>query len=145
MAGVDALVLPLLASLAMELVHLTAVAALMTETRPVRPAAVGRALRSTPAIIGDAIALVRSSAVLAALVAVEFLWGFGMVAFETFTPARLSEVLQDAASWADDLTCRRQVFRWLTRYNTRRRHSWCRYQTPNTYEAAHTATLQDAA
>ena len=95
-AGVDALVLPLLASLALELVHLTAVAVLMTESRPVRPAAAGRALRSTPAVIGDAIALVRSSTVLAALVAVEFLWGFGMVAFETFTPARLSEVLQDA-------------------------------------------------
>ncbi len=64
---------------------------------------------------------------------------------ESFNATLKREVLQDAASWADELTCRRQVFRWLTRYNTRRRHSWCRYQTPNTYEAAHTATLQDAA
>jgi transposase InsO family protein len=37
------------------------------------------------------------------------------------------ELLQDAACWPDELTCRRQVFRWLVRYNTRRRHSWCRY------------------
>lgn len=92
---VDALVLPLLASLVLELVHLTAVARLMTEARPIRPAVACRALRSTPAVMGTAIALVRGSTVLIALVAVEFLWGFGMVAFETFTPARLSEVLGD--------------------------------------------------
>ena len=95
-AGVDALALPLLASLVLELVHLTAVALLMTETRPVRATAARRALRSTPAVIGAAIGLVRGSTALVALVAVEFLWGFGMVAFETFTPARLSEVLGDA-------------------------------------------------
>ncbi len=95
-AGVDALVLPLLASLVLELVHLTAVALLMVETRPVRPVAARRALRTTPAVIRSAIGLVRGSTVLIALVAVEFLWGFGMVAFETFTPARLSEVLGDA-------------------------------------------------
>jgi predicted MFS family arabinose efflux permease len=89
-------VLPLLASLVLELVHLTAVALLMVEARPVRPVAARAALRSTPAVIGSAIGLVRGSTVLVALVAVEFLWGFGMVAFETFTPARLSEVLGDA-------------------------------------------------
>lgn len=95
-AGIDALVLPLLVSLVLELVHFSAVALLMTETRPVRGAAARGALRSTPAVIGAAIGLVRGSTVLVALVAVEFLWGFGMVAFETFTPARLSEVLGDA-------------------------------------------------
>ena len=38
-----------------------------------------------------------------------------------------------------------QVFRWLTRYNTRRRHSWCGYQSPITYETSYAATLQAAA
>jgi thioredoxin reductase len=33
--------------------------------------------------------------VLLALVAVELLWGFGMTAFETFTPVRLADVLGD--------------------------------------------------
>lgn len=94
--AVDALVLPLLASLVLELVHLSAVALLMTEARPVQPVAARRVLRSTQAVIGHAIALVRGSTVLVALVAVEFMWGFGMVAFETFTPARLSDVLGDA-------------------------------------------------
>lgn len=95
-AGIDALVLPLLASLVLELVHLTAVALLMTEARPIRPVAARAALRTTPAVISAAIGLVRSSRVLVVLVAVEFLWGFGSVAFEAFTPARLSDVLGDA-------------------------------------------------
>ena len=55
------------------------------------------------------------------------------------------EVLQDAACWPDELTCRRQVFRWLVRYNNRRRHSWCGYLSPSTYEARRAATLPTAA
>lgn len=64
---------------------------------------------------------------------------------ESFNAAMKREVLQDAACWTDELACRRQVFRWLTRYNTKRRHSWCRYQSPNTYEMSSTATLATAA
>ena len=64
---------------------------------------------------------------------------------ESFNAALKREVLQDAACWADELACRRQVFRWLTRYNTKRRHSWCGYQSPNTYEMSSTATLATAA
>ena len=37
---------------------------------------------------------------------------------ESFNAALKREVLQDSASWPDELTCRRQAFRWLTRYNT---------------------------
>ncbi len=55
------------------------------------------------------------------------------------------EVLQDAACWTDELTCRRQLFKWLTRYNTKRRHSWCRYQSPVAYENSYSATLPTAA
>jgi len=64
---------------------------------------------------------------------------------ESFNATLKREVLQDAACWPDELTCRRQVFRWLVRYNTRRRHSWCRYQSPTSYESVHAATLQPAA
>jgi transposase InsO family protein len=53
---------------------------------------------------------------------------------ESFNPTLKREVLQDARSWPDAPTCRRELFRWLTRYNTRRRHSWCHYHSPNTYE-----------
>lgn len=65
---------------------------------------------------------------------------------EAFNATLKREVLQDAASWPDDATCRRAVFRWIVRYNTHRRHSWCRYQSPSHYENRYTAaTLPTAA
>ena len=64
---------------------------------------------------------------------------------ESFNATMKREVLQDAACWTDELTCRRQVFRWLVRYNTRRRHTWCGYLSPSTYEARRAATLATAA
>ena len=64
---------------------------------------------------------------------------------ESFNATIKREVLQDAACWPDELACRRQVFRWLVRYNNRRRHSWCGYLSPSTYEAARAATLPTAA
>ena len=54
---------------------------------------------------------------------------------ESFNASLKREVLQDAACWADEATCRREVFRWIVRYNTRRRHSWCGYQSPSAYES----------
>ena len=64
---------------------------------------------------------------------------------ESFNATMKREVLQDAACWTDEPTCRREVFRWLVRYNTRRRHSWCGYLSPSTYEARRAATLPTAA
>lgn len=64
---------------------------------------------------------------------------------ESFNATLKREVLQDNACWPDEATARRQVFRWLVRYNTHRRHSWCRYLTPIGYETAHAATLPSAA
>lgn len=65
---------------------------------------------------------------------------------ESFNATFKREVLQDRRAWPDAPTCRREVFKWLTRYNTRRRHSWCGYLSPNDYEATTTtATLATAA
>ncbi len=61
---------------------------------------------------------------------------------EAFNATLKREVLQDAACWPDEATCRRQVFRWIVHYNTRRRHSYCCYQSPSTYENQHVATLK---
>jgi transposase InsO family protein len=55
---------------------------------------------------------------------------------EAFNATAKREILQDEATWPDQATCRREVFRWLVRYNTRRRHSWCRYTSPTAYETA---------
>lgn len=65
---------------------------------------------------------------------------------ESFNATLKREVLQDRSSWADAAACRREVFRWLARYNTKRRHSHCRYSSPATYERTLTpATLPEAA
>jgi transposase InsO family protein len=65
---------------------------------------------------------------------------------ESFNAALKREVLQDERTWPDELACRRQVFKWLVRYNTKRRHSWCHYQSPITYETTGApATLPSAA
>ena len=64
---------------------------------------------------------------------------------ESFNATLKREVLQDAACWTDELTCRRQVFKWLARYNTEPHHSWCRYAPPVAHEIDHTATLPAAA
>lgn len=65
---------------------------------------------------------------------------------ESFHATLKREVLQDRACWQDAPNCRREVFRWLARYNTTRRHSRCRYSSPATYERTLTpATLPEAA
>ena len=65
---------------------------------------------------------------------------------EAFNATLKREVLQDQSVWPDEAACRRRVFRWLVRYNNRRRHSWCRYQSPVDYETgAPAATLLSAA
>jgi len=65
---------------------------------------------------------------------------------ESFNATLKREVLQDRSSWADETTCRREVFRWLARYNTKRRHSHCRHSSPATYERTLApATLPEAA
>jgi transposase InsO family protein len=64
---------------------------------------------------------------------------------ESFNATLKRETLRGGHAWPDEHTCRREVFRWVTRYNTRRRHSWCGQQPPITYEQRHAATLQLAA
>ena len=46
---------------------------------------------------------------------------------QSFNSTLKREVRQDRKTFANQLECRRQVFRWCARYNTSRRHSWCGY------------------
>jgi len=67
-------------------------------------------------------------------------------ACESFHASLKRETLQGARDYGDPATCRRTVFAWLTRYNTRRRHSANGYLSPNDYERRHhTAKLTLAA
>ena len=63
---------------------------------------------------------------------------------ESFNAAMKREVLQDSKTFANQLICRRDVFRWCTRYNTVRRHSWCKYLAPVVFEERGPAILKSA-
>lgn len=95
--GIDRLALPVAAGLAIQLVLLPLTVVLMAELRPggARPSVLA-GVRGVPRVIGDGMRLLRRSRVLLAIVSVELLWGFGMPAFETLTPVRLSEILGSA-------------------------------------------------
>lgn len=65
---------------------------------------------------------------------------------ESFNATLKREILQDRTCWTDAAACRREVFRWLARYNTKRRHSHCTQSSPAAYERTLTpATLPKAA
>ncbi|CAM5677884.1 IS3 family transposase ISTesp3 [Streptomyces avidinii] len=58
-------------------------------------------------------------------------------ACESFHASLKRETLQGAGDYGDATTCRRTVFAWLTRYNTRRRHSTNGRLSPDAYERRH--------
>ena len=65
---------------------------------------------------------------------------------EAFNATLKRETLAGAPGWDSPAAARRAVFAWITRYNTRRRHSTCGQVSPITYENTHSRpTLQTAA
>lgn len=66
-------------------------------------------------------------------------------ACESFHASLKRETLQGARRYDGPRACRLAVFRWLTRYNTRRRHKRNHQLSPVAYEAQHSATLALAA
>lgn len=93
-AGADPLLLPLIVALGLHVIHLVAVAALMTEPpRPRHPEAIAASVRAVPGVIKEGLGLLRSSRVLLGLVLVEVFWGFSMTTFESLFPIRLSELV----------------------------------------------------
>ncbi|MEH0450312.1 integrase core domain-containing protein, partial [Streptomyces sp. B21-102] len=60
-------------------------------------------------------------------------------ACESFHASLKRETLRGARDYGDPVTCRARVFAWLTRYNTRRRHSANGHLSPNEYERRHHA------
>jgi transposase InsO family protein len=64
---------------------------------------------------------------------------------ESFTATTKRETLANAATYFDEASCQREMFRWAVRNNTSRRHSYLRHQAPNTHENQFAATLPEAA
>ena len=54
---------------------------------------------------------------------------------ESFNATMKREVLQDRKSFANQKECRREVFSWCVRYNTKRLHSYCGLVSPNAFES----------
>lgn len=95
--GLDPLLGPVVVAVALRVVDLVAIQRLMDEPdRHGFGLDLRGAVRDVPRVIRTAGAAARASTPLRALFAVEALWSFGMIAFETFTPARLEQVLGDA-------------------------------------------------
>ena len=87
--------------LVVQIVGLVALITLMHEVRVGEGwDAARRSIAAVPSVVGGAMRLIRASSLLTALVFAELLWGFGMIAFETFFPPRLAELsggVEDAA------------------------------------------------
>ena len=95
--GLPPLVSPIVVCIVVQVVGLAALLVLMDEHRPRRGwVAAGRSVGTVPSVMGGALRTIRGSSLLATLVAAELLWGFGMVAFETFFPPRLAELTSGA-------------------------------------------------
>lgn len=55
---------------------------------------------------------------------------------ESFNATLKRETLAGGHAWPDTTACRREVFKWILRYNNKRRHSACGYLSPAAYEQA---------
>jgi transposase InsO family protein len=64
---------------------------------------------------------------------------------ESFNATLKRELLEGRPAFPDQATAYRAVFRWASRYNTRRRHSAIGNTAPDIYEATLSATLTEAA
>ncbi|PIB05194.1 transposase [Streptomyces sp. HG99] len=62
-------------------------------------------------------------------------------ACESFHASLKRETLGDRRRWDDAEQCRQEVFAWLVRYNSRRRHSANAQISPVNYETSHSMTL----
>ena len=59
---------------------------------------------------------------------------------ESFNATFKRETLQDRKHWSSEREARLEAFRWLHRYNTRRRHSRLGHRSPVAYETASATT-----
>ncbi|MET0666869.1 MAG: MFS transporter [Acidimicrobiales bacterium] len=92
-AGIDALVLPVIAGLCFSVANVVAVSRLVTDDPARHGGRAREAVRETPTAVRDGLSIVRESPGLRALVLIELLWGAGLVGVEFLSGPRLVEVL----------------------------------------------------
>ncbi|PZF81864.1 MFS transporter [Jiangella anatolica] len=95
--SVDALAVPVLVAALSRVVSVLATMRLMVE--PGRSTSWRSSLTAAadvPGVIAGSLRLLRGSRILQALVCIELFWGIGAIAYESLTPIRMAEVLDDA-------------------------------------------------
>ena len=95
--SVEALAMPVVVAAVFRVVSVLATMKLLVE--PGRSASWRSSLtaaREVPGIIAGSLRLLRGSRILQALVCIELCWGVGAIAYESLTPIRMAEVLDDA-------------------------------------------------
>jgi MFS transporter, DHA1 family, tetracycline resistance protein len=90
-ASINPLLVPVILSVVVRIADMVAISTLMTEPVAARSASTPTASQ----LIRNGLAMIRRSQTLVALLAIEALWGAGIIAFETFTPLRLESVLAE--------------------------------------------------
>jgi len=93
--GVSALAVPVGVALGLRLVDLAALFVLLDEPPRVRPPETAGFVTDVGRVISRSTRAIAASTVLAALVAVELFWGFGLTALETLSAPKLGEVMSD--------------------------------------------------
>lgn len=64
---------------------------------------------------------------------------------ESFNATLKRETLQGAKRWQSEQSCRAEVFRWIVRYNNRRKHSALGYRSPVDFEGDYPVMMDIAA
>jgi hypothetical protein len=91
-----ALAVPVYGALAIQILLIPIAWRVLVEQRNTVRVSAREGMRGVPAVVGDSLRLLRGSRVLICLVCVELMWGFGMPAFESLTPVKLSDLLNSA-------------------------------------------------
>lgn len=90
-----AMTVPYLVAASLACVQILVATLVMHEDCSERRGGLLASIRTTPTTVLAGLHLMWRSRVLRALVAVELFWGYGMVAFESFTPIRMADLLDD--------------------------------------------------
>lgn len=96
-SSVEALAVPVIVAALLRAIAVVATWGLLVEARTSTGwRATRTAVGEVPGVITGSLRLLRGSVILQTLVCIELCWGFGAIAYESLTPVRLAEVLDDA-------------------------------------------------
>ena len=97
LTGLDPLVVPYVAAVVAQVVHIVAIHRLLDEPGRARPGRLAAGMVGAPAVVRSSVLLLAATPALLALVAVEVMWGAGLTGVEMLTGPRLVELVGSAS------------------------------------------------